>query len=392
MSQSQMVEPEDKQPAPSAVEKESASDSNSRQTQSSVNNKKIVKTDKSMPLIKFEKSELYKDVKSIIEQSRERVAAAFNTEMTQLYWNVGRRIGQDILGGNRAEYGKQILDNLSLGLTAEYGKGWSHKQLRHCIHLANTFSDETIFSALRRKLNWTSIKTLMYIDNPIKRDFYIEMCALNNWGTRILQDRINSMMFERTAISKKPDEVIAQDLKLLKDKQKLSPDLVFRDPYFLDYCGLTEVYSEKDLESAIVAELAKFIIEFGSDFAFLARQKRVTIDNRDYYLDLLFFHRRLRCLIAIELKLGEFEASHKGQMELYLRWLEKNEMAEGENLPIGLILCSGKSEEHIELMQLDKSNIRVAEYLTKLPDMKLLETKLKQSIERAKHRLEQTAE
>ena len=342
-----------------------------------------------MSLEKFEDSTLYKDIKSIIEESRERVAATFNAEITLLYWSIGCRIGQDILGGNRAEYGKQILENLSLKLTSEYGKGWSQQQLRHCIHLSNTFPDETIFSALRRKLNWTNIKTLMYIDDPMKRDFYIEMCAMNRWGTRTLGERINSMLFERTAISKKPDEVITSDLELLKNEKKLTPDLVFRDPYFLDYCGLADTYSEKDLESAIVAELANFIIEFGSDFGFLARQKRITIDNRDYYIDLLFYHRRLRCLIAIELKLGEFQSSHKGQMELYLRWLEKHEMAEGENLPIGLILCSGKNEEHIELLQLDRSNIRVAEYLTKLPDMKLLESKLKQSIERAKHRLEQ---
>ena len=281
-----------------------------------------------------------------------------------------------------------MLQNLSAGLTLEYGKGWSEQHLRHCLHLASTFPDEEIFSALRRKLNWSNIKTVMYIDDTTKRDFYVEMCAMNRWATRTLQERINSMLFERTAISKKPDDVITGDLELLKDEQKLTPDLVFRDPYFLDYCGLADAYSEKDLESAIVSELANFIIEFGSDFGLLARQKRITIDNRDYYIDLLYYHRRLRCLVAIELKLGEFEASHKGQMELYLRWLEKYEMTEGENLPIGLILCSGKNEEHVELMQLDKSNIRVAEYLTKLPDMKLIESKLKQSIERAKQRLE----
>ena len=306
-----------------------------------------------------------------------------------LYWNVGRRLKTDVLANGRAEYGERILDNLSARLGSEYGKGWSHKQLRHCIQLSSVFPDEEIFSAVRRKLNWTNIKMVMYIDDPLKRDFYIEMCAMNHWSTRVLRERINSMLFERTAISKKPDEVIAQELELLKAEKKLSPDMVFRDPYFLDYCGLTDVYSEKDLESAIIAELTQFIIEFGSDFAFLARQKRITIDNKDYYIDLLFYHRRLRCLVAIDLKLGEFEAAFKGQMELYLRWLEKYEMAEGENSPIGLILCSGKNEEHIELLQLDKSNIRVADYLTKLPDMKLLEAKLKQSIERARYRLEQ---
>jgi len=340
-----------------------------------------------MEITKSNDKILFFDVKTLIEQSRERVAAMFNEEISLLYWYVGKRINTYILAGNRAEYGKQVLQNLSAQLTAEYGKGWSHKQLRHCIRLADTFPDEEIFSALRRKLNWTSIKTVMYIDDQLKRDFYIEMTSLNRWDTRLLQDRIKSMLYERTAISKKPDQVIAQELALLKDQKRVSPDLVFRDPYFLDYCGLTDAYSERDLESAIVTELARFIIEFGTDFAFLARQKRITIDNRDYYIDLLFLHRRLRCLIAIELKLGEFEASYKGQMELYLRWLEKYEMAEGENLPIGLILCSGKNEEHVELLQLDKSNIRVAEYLTKLPDMKLLEVKLKQSIERAKHRL-----
>ena len=332
---------------------------------------------------------LYSDVKALIEQSRQCVAAAFDAEIALLYWNVGRRLKNDVLENGRAEYGERILDNLSERLTIEYGKGWSHKQLRHCIQLSSIFPDEEIFSALRRKLNWTSIKMIMYIDDPLKRDFYIEMCAMNHWSTRLLGERINSMLYERTAISKMPDEVIARELELLKDEKKLSPDLVFRDPYFLDYCGLVDVYSEKDLESAIVTELARFIVELGSDFAFLARQKRITIDNRDYYIDLLFFHRRLRCLVAIDLKLGEFEASYKGQMELYLRWLEKYETAEGENLPIGLILCSGKNEEHIELLQLDKSNIRVADYLTKLPDMKVLEAKLKQSIERAKYRLEQ---
>ena len=345
-----------------------------------------------MNLEKIDNSALFSDVKALIEESRENVAAMFNEESALLYWNVGRRISNDILDGNRAAYGKQILQSLSAKLTIEYGRGWSHQQLRHCVHLHETFPDEAIFSAVRRKLNWTNIKTIMYISDPLKRDFYIEMSAMQRWDTRLLQGRIKSMLYERTAISKKPDDVIEQDLALLKDERKLSPDIVFRDPYFLDYCGLADTYSEKDLESAIIAELAKFIIELGSDFAFLARQKRITIDNRDYYIDLLFYHRRLRCLVVIELKLGEFEAADKGQVELYLHWLEKYEMTEGENLPIGLILCSGKSEEHVELMQLDKSNIRVAEYLTKLPDMKLLESKLKQSIERARYRLRQQEE
>jgi predicted nuclease of restriction endonuclease-like (RecB) superfamily len=227
---------------------------------------------------------------------------------------------------------------------------------------------------------------LIFIEDPIKRDFYIEMCKLEKWSSRQLQERINSMLYERTAISKKPELTIQNDLKSLKDEQKISPDLVFRDPYFLDFLGLQDTYSEKDLETAIIAELQRFISELGNDFAFLARQKRITIDNRDYKIDLLFFQRRLKCLVAIDLKLGDFDAAFKGQMELYLRYLEKYEMMEGENPPIGLILCAGKNEEHIELLQLDKSNIRVAEYLTALPEKALLMQKLHKAIESARNR------
>lgn len=226
----------------------------------------------------------------------------------------------------------------------------------------------------------------MYIDDPLKRDFYIEMCKLNGWGSRTLNSRIKSMLYERTTISKKPEETIANDLRQLWEEGELSQDLVFRDPYLLDYLGLRDSYSERDLESAILVELQRFITELGNDFAFLDRQKRITIDGEDYYIDLLFFHRRLKRLVAIELKLGSFEAAFKGQMELYLRWLEKYEMVEGENAPIGLILCSGKNDEHIELLGLDEGSIRVAEYLTKLPDMAVFEEKLRLSIERARMR------
>jgi len=205
---------------------------------------------------------------------------------------------------------------------------------------------------------------------------------------RQLQERINSLLFERTAISKKPEETIRQDIDLLRNQGQLSPDLTFRDPYVLDFLGLSDSYSERDLESAIIGEMQRFIIELGSDFAFLARQKRITIDNRDYYLDLLFYHRRLRRLVAIELKMGEFEAAHKGQMELYLRYLEKHDQMEGEATPIGLILCTGKNTEHVELLQLPQSNIRVADYLTLLPPRETLQAKLHHAIKLARQKLE----
>jgi predicted nuclease of restriction endonuclease-like (RecB) superfamily len=227
----------------------------------------------------------------------------------------------------------------------------------------------------------------MYMDDPLKREFYIEMTRLEGWSGRLMQERIQSMLFERTAISRKPEDTIQRDIAALREQGSLSPDLAFRDPYVLDFLGLADSYAEKDLESAIVAELQRFIIELGSDFAFMARQKRITIDTRDYYIDLLFYHRRLRCLVAIELKIGEFQAAYKGQMELYLRYLEKHEQAPGENTPIGLILCTGKNEEHVELLQLDQSNIRVADYLTLLPAKEVLQEKLHRSIELARQRL-----
>ena len=328
------------------------------------------------------------EIKTLIEQSKRNVALAINSEITALYWHVGNRINSEILQNERAENGKQNVQSLSAQLEQEYGKGWGDKQLRQCMQFALVYPDKEIVYALRRQLSWTHLRTVIYMEDALKRAFYIEMCKLENWSSRQLKERIQSMLYERTAISKKPELTIQNDLELLQNEQKLSADLVFRDPYVLDFLGLSDAYSEKDLETSIIAELQRFIIELGSDFAFMARQKRITIDNREYYIDLLFYHRRLKCLIAIDLKIGEFEAAHKGQMELYLRYLEKHEQVEGENTPIGLILCTGKNEEHVELMQLHKSNIHVADYLTLLPSQKVLKQKLHQAIEIAKNRID----
>lgn len=199
---------------------------------------------------------------------------------------------------------------------------------------------------------------------------------------------MDSMLYERTAISKKPDRVIRQELNKLNETDILSPDLVFRDPYILNFLGLRDVYSEKNLEDAILRELEKFILELGQGFTFIERQKRMIIDNEDFNLDLLFFHRKLKRMIAIDLKLGKFKASYKGKMELYLRYLEKYEKQPSEKSPLGLILCAEGNKEQIELLQLDKSGIKVAEYLTELPDKKLLQQKLHKAIEVSKKRLE----
>lgn len=340
-----------------------------------------------MKTIKIKSDSLFKSVIKLIEESRSRTALEINSEITLLYWNIGKYIREDILKNNRADYGQRIVESLSERLTNQYGRGWSKRHLHNCLRFTEAFPHEQIVHALRTQLSWTHIRSLIPIEDELKRNFYIELSKIEKWSTRQLDERIQSMLYERTAISKRSDKTIRQELQHLKEQQQITPDIVFRDPYILDFLGLSDTFSETDLETAIIVELQRFIIELGNDFTFLARQKRITIDNRDYKIDLLFYHRRLKCLIAIDLKIGEFEAGYKGQMELYLRYLEKNESLEGENSPVGLILCIGKNEEHVELLRLEKSNIKVAEYITILPDKKLLKQKLHKAIEIARHRL-----
>ncbi len=328
------------------------------------------------------------DIRTLIEQARHEVAVSVNAGMTLMYWHIGERINREVLGGGRAAYGKHIVAALSKQLTKEYGGAqFSVKNLNRMRLFAERFPDLSIWTPLVSKLSWSHFLQVISIEDDLKRQFYLTMAADQRWSKRTLKAKIDGMLYERTSIAKKPDEVILHDLELLRNERKMSADLAFHDPYFIDFLGLEGNYSEKDLESAIVGELQKFITEMGNDFAFMARQKRISVDDEDYYIDLLFFNRRLRCMVAVDLKLTDFKAAYKGQMELYLRWLEKYEMLEGENKPIGLILCTGKNEEHVELMHLHESNIRVAEYLTKLPDKKLLERKLQQAVEIAKEKI-----
>ena len=323
---------------------------------------------------------LYSDVCSLIENTRYRLATTANAEICMLHWKIGLRIKDDILFNQRAEYGKQVVKNLAVALTERYGKGWSFYKLQHCVRSAYTFSEDQIVYAVRTQLTWTHLRTLMSIDDSLKREFYIEMCRLEHWDTRTLDEKIDSQLYELTALSKKPEEIIKQELTQIRNTNSLTPDIVFRSSYFLDMLELTDIYSEKDLENAILVQLQSFIKELGNDFAFLDRQKRITIDAVDYKIDLLFYHRSLRRLVAIDLKLGKFKPKHEGQMLLYLRYLNKNERKEGEESPIGLILCSEGNTEHIEYLMLEDSNIKVAQYYTQLPDKKLLSEKLQRAI------------
>lgn len=332
--------------------------------------------------------QLLGDIRRLIAQSRQQLATAVNSALTLLYWQIGQRIHSEVLQGERAAYGEQIVPALSRQLESDYGRGFSAKNLRHMLRFAEAFPDMQIVSTLSRQLAWSHFLELIYLKDPLARDFYTQMCARERWSVRQLRERKETMLFERTALSRQPDELLAGELTALREQGELSPALLLKDPYVLDFLGLQDRYLEKDLEDAILRELENFLLELGAGFTFVARQKRIQIDNDDFYIDLLFYNRRLKRLVVIELKLGDFKAEYKGQMELYLRWLAKHEQEPGEAPPLGIILCSGKKQEQIELLELDASGIHVAEYLTELPPKAVLQQKLHDAIERSRQRLE----
>ncbi len=292
---------------------------------------------------------LYSIIVSLIENAKRNVAIKINSEMTFLYWNIGKYITENILDNKKAEYGKSIINKLSKKLVIEYGKGYSKANIFRMLKFYEYFTDIEKFSTLSRKLSWSHFVELLQISDKLKREFYTIMCADN----------------------------------------KMSTNLFFRDPYILDFLDLKDTYSEKDLENAILNELERFILEMGNDFAFLSRQKRITIDGEDYYIDLLFYHRKMKRLVIIELKLDKFKPEYKGQVELYLKWLNRYEKAEGEETPIAIILCASKSNMMAELLELDNSGIHVAQYLTKYVPKDILQQKFIDSIEKAKKQLEQ---
>ncbi len=331
---------------------------------------------------------LLSDVSRMIEEARSAVAVTVNAGLTILYWQIGARIREDILQEKRAAYGKEIVATLSRQLEAEFGRGFGRRNLFRMVRFAETFPDPQIVSSLMTQLGWSHFLMIIPLKDQLQRDFYAEMCRLERWATRTLRRKIDGMLYERTALSKKPEKLIRQELDALREEDKLTPDLVFKDPYFLDFLGLRGAYAEKDLETAILREIEHFLLEMGAGFAFVERQKRVVIDEEDFYMDLLLYSRRLRRLVLVELKLGKFKAAYKGQMELYLRWLEKYEMEPDENTPLGLILCADGGHEQIELLQLDKAGIRVAKYLTELPPRQVLERQLHKAVEQARERIE----
>ena len=332
---------------------------------------------------RIDEAALLGDLRTLVQSARQRIASAAYSTQTLLCWHVGRRLVQEHLQGGRAAYGKQILVTVSRELTADYGRGFGYAELARMIQFAQAFADEAIVVTLSQQLSWSHFHALLPIKDPLARDFYAEMCRIERWDVRTLRQKIAGMLYQRTALSKRPDAVIAAEIGKLRGGH-MSPDTVFRDPYLLDLLGLQGAYSERDLESAILREIEGVLLELGAGFSFVARQKRISVGKDDFHLDLLFFHRHLRRLIAVELKLESFQPAHVGQMELYLRWLDKHERAPGEDAPIGLILCADADAEQVELLQLDAKSIRVSEYLTALPPLPLLRRRLHEAIEHAR--------
>jgi predicted nuclease of restriction endonuclease-like (RecB) superfamily len=320
---------------------------------------------------------LHAELRELIASSRQRLAGAVNAELTRLYWRVGERLRTEVLGGaDRAKYGDQLINRVGDQLAQEFGRGFEAKNLRRMVQFAQAFPLPEIVATLSRQLSWSHFVNLLPLKTEPARQFYASQAAANTWSVRELRQQIERKAFERTELA-----------ALQAPAHQTTPALVFKDPYFLDFLGLRQGHDEADLEAAILRQLEAFILELGRGFAFVERQKRMVIDGDDFYLDLLFYHRRLRRLVAIELKLGRFKAAHKGQMELYLKWLDKHERQPGEEAPIGLILCAESSREQVELLQMHKDGITVAEYWTELPPKAELEQQLHAALLEARERL-----
>ena len=341
------------------------------------------KTNSGRPTSQVNETALLEDLHSLILSARQRISVVANSTTTLLYWHLGQRLLKENLQNQRAAYGKQILATVSRELTAEFGRGFSYATVNRAIQFSELFPDPEIVSTLSTQLSWSHFMELLPIKEPLARDFYAEMCRIEHWDVRTLRQKVGSMLYQRTALAKRPQSIIAAEISQMRGG-KLTPDIVFRDPYFLDLLGLQGAFSERDLESAILREIEGVLLELGAGFTFIARQKRMSVGRDDFHLDLLFFHRHLRRLVAVELKLEAFQPAHIGQMELYLRWLDKHERAPGEESPIGLILCASADAEQVELLQLDAKSIRVSEYLTELPPLKILRARLHQAIEHAR--------
>jgi predicted nuclease of restriction endonuclease-like (RecB) superfamily len=339
-------------------------------------NKKEI-TDKAQPTPLIDETTLFQQISKIIESRKNRAGKYINQEATMMYWDIGQYINSSILGNKRAEYGKQVFSKVSAKLVQKYGRNFTERNLYRMSLFQERFPEKSILPTLSAKLSWSHILELLPLKTQEAIFFYANDVAQRNLGVHELRRQISRKAYERREIANTQ----------LTEKSTV-PFNIFKDPYLLDMFGLKENFVEADLEKAILSELEKFLLEFGNGFTFVERQKRMIIGNEDVILDLLFYHRKLKRLVAVELKLGVFKAAYKGQMELYLNWLNEYERQDGEESPIGIILCTTANREKVELLKMDKAGIAVSEYWTYLPPKAEFEQKIKEILIEAKERLE----
>ena len=334
-------------------------------------------------------SSLFKDISQLINAAKSQVAHYVNSSLVMLCWKIGCRINQHVLKDERAEYGKRLIRQLAKRLTIQYGSGFEATNLSRMVRLVRIYPEPQIVATLSQQLSWSHLRELIVIDDPLRRDFYAEMCRLENWSVREFRQKIGGMLYERTAIAKQPESIIRTELDKLKQGDRMNPDLYLQDPCLFKFLYPHQILTERDLEEAILNELQIFIQEMGNDFCFVARQKRMSTMQNDRFLDLLFFHRGMRRLVAIELKMSVFQPEHAGQMEWYLKWLDKYERSEGEEKPLGIIICAKKDQEDVELLELGKNGIHVAQFLTESLPREVFEEKLQMAIQFAREKYEQ---
>lgn len=327
---------------------------------------------------------LLKNVVELLEEARRTAARSVNSIMTATYWEVGRRIVElEQNGEKKAEYGKAIIKNLSIDLTAKFGRGFSAANIFQMKKFYISWSSEQILQKASVKLQpseitrlfplpWSHYVRLLWVRNPEARAFYEAEALRGGWSEPQLDRQISSMFYERTALSKNKATMMKKGEKPF-DNEVLTPEEEIKNPLVLEFLGLKDEYSESDMEEAIIHHLETFLLELGTDFAFVGRQKRLRIDDSWYRVDLVFFHRRLKCLVLIDLKLGRFTHADSGQMHVYLNYAKENWTHPDENQPIGIIICAEKGHDLAKYALEGLPNKVVAsEYQTILPDEKLL--------------------
>lgn len=316
-------------------------------------------------MLEVQEKIIFQEIKEILQEAKNKVYKVANNAMVEAYWNIGRVIVEKQGGKDKAEYGTALLKNLSKEMTKEFGKGFALTNLKYMRQFYLTFPKS---HALSDQLSWTHYRLLMRVETENARNFYLEESIKEKWSTRQLERQITTLFYERILSSKNKNKV-AQEIYKLEPQRKQSEDII-KDPYVLEFLGLPENmdFLEKNLEQALIDHLQKFLLELGRGFSFVARQKRITFDGRHFYIDLVFYNYILKCFVLIDLKVGDLTHQDLGQMQMYVHYFEDEMMTEGDNPPIGIVLCADKSESVVKYtLPKGEKQIFASKYMVYLP-------------------------